>query len=263
MIRSPIGLRISPDPARSPREALREAAALGARGVVLDATGDLSPDRLGETGRRDLRNTLRGAELALVALALPTRRPFDTDDGLDERLARAERAFGLAYGLGTRLALARVGPVPEEADAARSAVFRAALAELARRADRRGVRLAVEAAEQPGAALAAFLDALGDPALAASLDPATAIRMGHDPVASVVALDRWLAHAYATDASRADRGGVANPRGLGFRPGVLDWEEYLGALEEVDYRGYLTLWPDPAGDVGGQVRGMLELLRRF
>src|SRR3954451_10588957 len=105
MIGSPLGLRLQPD--RPIRDQVRQAAALGAKGVVLDATGDVAPDRLSETGRRELRHLMRSAELSLFALHLPTRRPFDTIDQLDDRLRRAERAFALAYELGTTLVLAR------------------------------------------------------------------------------------------------------------------------------------------------------------
>src|SRR5262245_137265 len=84
MIPCPLGLRL--DPSQPIREQIREAARLGARGVVLDAVGDLAPNRLTETGRRELRHLLRSVELALAALHLPTRRPFDTIDQLDDRL---------------------------------------------------------------------------------------------------------------------------------------------------------------------------------
>ena len=110
MIRHPLGLRL--DPARPIRDQIHEAARLGARGVVIDAIGDLAPQRLSETGRRELRHLLRTLELSLVALSLPTRRPFDTIDQLDERMRRADAAFAMAYELGTNLVLARVGAVP-------------------------------------------------------------------------------------------------------------------------------------------------------
>src|SRR4051812_49178688 len=76
MIRTPLGLRLSP--AQPIREQIREAARLGAKGVVIDAIGDLAPNRLSETGRRELRHLLRSVELRLIALSLPTRRAFDT-----------------------------------------------------------------------------------------------------------------------------------------------------------------------------------------
>jgi sugar phosphate isomerase/epimerase len=264
MIRSPLGLRLNPDPARSPRDQLRQAAALGAKGVVLDAAGEFSPDRLSGTGRRELRYLLRSVELGLVALHLPTRRPFDTLDQLDDRLARADRAFALAFELGTRLVLARVGAVPPESEAGRQEAFTLALTELARRADHRGVRLAIETGAEPGAVLRPFLDTLDAPVLAASIDPGALLRMGHDPIATTRDLGPWVAHAYATDATGpSGRAVLPNPRGFGFPPGALDWEEYLGALEEIDYRGYLTIWPDPAADQAAQFSALKQRLDRF
>lgn len=250
MIRSPLGLRINPDPSRSPRDQIREAARIGAKGVVLDASGDLSPDRLSETGRRDLRHALRSVELALIAMNLPTRRPFDSDADLDVRLARADRAFALGFELGAKLLLVRPGPVPDEGDAPRRSAFVHALTELGKRADHRGVRLAIETATAPGPATLAVLDAIASPGLAASLDPASMLLAGQDPIGAARSLAPWLVHAYAPDAGRASSRGGAGSRGHGSPGGLLDWEEYLGALEEVGYRGFLTIWPDPQG---GQV----------
>ncbi|MGE5756279.1 MAG: sugar phosphate isomerase/epimerase family protein [Planctomycetaceae bacterium] len=262
MIRSPLGLRLNP--ARPIRDQIREAARLGAKGVVMDATGDLAPDRLSETGRRELRHLLRSVELALIALHLPTRRPFDTTDQLDDRLRRADAAFALAYGLGTSLVLARVGAAPPESEADRREVWTGAVRELGRRADHRGLRLAIETGTEPGPVLRAVLDALGTNGLAASLDPASLLARGLDPVATARDLGPWVAHAYANDATAAaPRIALANPRGLGFPPGTLDWEEYLGALEEITYRGFLTIWPDPSRDPGPQFTALADRLARF
>jgi L-ribulose-5-phosphate 3-epimerase len=246
MIPTPLGLRL--DPSRPVREQVREAARLGARGVVLDATGDLAPQRLSETGRRELRHLLRSVEVSLIALNLPTRRPFDTVDQLDDRLRRAESAFAMGYELGATLVLARVGGLPPESDAQARGTFLGAVAELGRRADHRGVRLAVETGPDGGETVKGFLDAVGSVGLAASVDPGELIRHGHDPVASARELGPWIAHAYATDDT---------PRG---RRGGLDWEAYLGALEEVNYRGFLTVWPDPARDPGPQFAAIADRL---
>src|SRR4051812_41158135 len=168
MIRNPLGLRLDPD--RPVRDQIFEAARLGAKGVVLDAIGDLAPQRLGETGRRELRHILRTVELSLIAVSLPTRRPFDTTDQLDERIRRADSAFVMAYDLGTTVVLARVGAIPPQEDAARRELFTNAVRELGRHADHRGVRLAIETGAEPGEPLRAFLETLNIPALAASID---------------------------------------------------------------------------------------------
>lgn len=251
MIRSPLGLRLNPDPTRSPRDQFREAARLGARGLVFDAAGDLAPQRLSETGRREVRHLLRSVELELIAVNLPTRRPFDTIDGLDDRLARAEQAFAMAYELGTKLVLVRIGAVPAETETARRGALTASLAELARRADRHGVRLAIETGSEPGSELAGVLAALDLPSLAVSLDPGSLLRRGHDPIQAARALAVWVVHAYATEAGgRADSG-------------ALDWAEYLGALEEIDYRGFLTIWPDPAADPAASFAALKARLERY
>lgn len=249
MIRSPIALRLNLKPDSSPREAIRSAARWGARGLVLDAAGDFGPDRLGHTGRRDLRHLLTSVELTLAAMSLPTRRPFDTEDQLPERVARADGAFALAYELGARLVLVQVGAIPPREEPERAQVFRRAIGELGRRAEHRGVLLALEAGLDPSGVLHTFLEELGMPFVVASVDPATLLRRGIDPVRTVQELGSRVAHVYASDATgNVTVGAAGHPRGAGFPAGALDWEAYLGALEEVNYRGFVTIWPDPHGD---------------
>ena len=260
MIPNPLGLRL--DPARPVRDQIREAARLGARGVVIDALGELAPARLSETGRREVRHLLRSVGLSLVALSLPTRRPFDTTDQLDDRLNRADTAFALGFELGTPLVLARVGGIPPEADTAARETFIGAVGELGRRADRRGVRFAVETGPDPGEPLRALLDAIGCPGLAASLDPTALLQNGHDPGAVARALGRWVAHALASEPSATPRI-LTMTRHTGLPPGALDWEAYLGALEEVGYRGFLTVWPDPDRDTASQFKAVVERLNAF
>jgi len=246
MIRNPLGLRLNPD--RAIRDQIQQAARLGAKGVVLEAAGDLAPHRLGDTGRRELKHLLRSVELALIAIHLPTRRAFDTTDQLDERVRRADAAFAMAFDLGACIVLAQAGTAPDgEAEPARREVFNSALASLARRAEHRGVRLALENGAEPGQRLRNFLDSLNDPSLAASIDPPSLLRAGIDPVTTARELGPWLAHAYAGDAADSPNA-PRNPRGVGFHPGSLDWEEYIGALEEGAYHGFLTVWPEPGAD---------------
>jgi sugar phosphate isomerase/epimerase len=260
MIRHPLGLRLNPD--RPIRDQIQGAARVGARGVVLDAIGDLSPKQLGETGRRELRHLLRTLGLSLVALGLPVRRALDTTDQLDERIRRADLAFALAYELGTSLVLAPVGPVPAEADEPRRYAFTTALSSLAQRADHRGVRLALETGSDSARELKAFLEALDTFGLAASIDPSSLLRKGVDPVAAIKDLADWVAHAY-TPTTAGTKSPSTNPRRLGIAPGGLDWEAYLGALEEIGYRGFLTLWPDPQDDPCAAFTALAHRIKSF
>ena len=261
MIRNPLALRL--DPERPVRDQIYEAARLGARGIVVDAIGDLAPHRLSETGRREVRHILRTVELSVAAVSLPTRRPFDTTDQLDDRLRRAEAAFALAFELGTDVVLARVGAIPPKEDAPRREVFTAAVRELGARAEYRGVRLAIETGTETGEMLRSFLERLGIPTLAASIDPASLLAAGIDPVVAVRELGERVAHAYANDATGTTRVVAPNSRGFGFPPGALDWEEYLGALEEIGYHGFLTVWPPPGRTPASSFTAIVERLSRL
>ena len=245
MIRQPLGLRLNSLGARSIKDDIRAAASAGAKGIVLDAAGELGPDRLSETGRREFRHLMRTTELTLVAFHLPTRRPFDSLEGLEDRLARADAAFALAYELNCRLVLVRAGGVPGDADTGRREAWFTAVGELVRRADHRGVRLALELAGDAAPTLRSALDSLNAPSVGGSLDPAGQLAAGEDPISAVRDLGPWLLHAYATDATT---GRIAMPAGrrTEFPAGALDWEEYMGSLEEVEYRGFLTVQA-PAG----------------
>ena len=188
---------------------------------MVDAIGDLAPHRLSETGRREVRHILRTVELSLIAVSLPTRRPFDTTDQLDDRLRRAEAAFAMAFELGTNIVLARVGAVPPEDDAARREVFTDALRELGLRAEHRGVRLAIETGTEPGEKLRSFLESLAIALARRQHRPGQPARKPASTRSRTVReLAAWVAHAYANDATGTTRVAAPNPRGFGFPPGA-------------------------------------------
>lgn len=259
MIRNPLGLRLDGD--RAARERIQMAARIGARGVVLEATGELAPHRLGQTGRRDLKHLLKSLQLSLIALHLPTRRAFDTLDQLDDRIRRADSAFAMAFELGTPITLARIGPIPADDDAARLENLASAATSLAQRCDHRGVRLAIEADPETIGRLRGFLDALNQPTLAASVDPTGILGAGLDPIAATRDLNEWVAHAYAGEAAGSPT--TRNPRGVGRVASALDWEEYVGALEEIGYHQFLTVWPDPSTDPAAEFQAVVERVGRI
>ncbi len=263
MTHLPLGVRIASTPRI--KQAIYEAASVGAKGVILEAIDDLAPQRLSETGRRELLHLLRTTELRLIGLTLPTRRPFETADQLDDRLSRIEQACQLGYRLGTNLILLRAGTIPEEHRAQARAIHRTAIAELGLRADRQGVRIALETAGDRGVDLADLLEQIDCPALGVSVDPGALILSRVDPIQAVGELHRFVRHAYLNDGlTHHDRPSQlpSHPRGSFHPPGSLDWHEYLAVLEEIGYRDALTLWPQPDRPIVDQVGAALERLNK-
>src|SRR5262249_23680600 len=159
--------------------------------------------------------------------------------------------------------LARVGPLPPAEDSPRRETFTGALRELGRRAEHRGIRVALEAGAEPAKELNSFLEGLNVPSLALSIDPASGVQANVHPLRSVRELAAWVAHAYAGDATGFASTSRPNPRGFGYPAGALDWEEYLGALEEIGYQGFLTIWPDPHRPAAAQFTTIRDRLARL
>jgi sugar phosphate isomerase/epimerase len=137
------------------------------------------------------------------------------------------------------------------------------LRELGKNAEHHGIRLALETGSEPGHKLKAFLDEIGSYGLAASVEPGSLLHAGIDPVVCARELGSWVVHAYLNDATGMAGISAPNPRGYGFPPGALDWEEYLGALEEIGYHGFLTVWPAPGRPPTDQFSAVAERVKRM
>jgi sugar phosphate isomerase/epimerase len=144
-------------------------------------------------------------------------------------------------------------------------------------ADSVGAYFAVETGPEPSARLRKFLDSLPSNGVRVNLDPANLWMVCHDdPVQAVHNLAPYIVHTHAKDGDYyqhidADMvydmfaaGGIENiqitdyflEKALG--QGQVPWKQYLDALTEVGYTGYLTIerevGPDPAKDIAEAIR---------
>lgn len=221
------------------RKALAEAARLGVKGVQLDAAGELHPDRLSQTGRREFRNLLRAYDLGVTAVGCPLRHPLDTFEDQDARLEYVRKTMTLAADLGPSVAVVEPGQVPAKEDEPRARRLREGLANLAGHGDRTGVTLAVETGLESGEVLAAYLKSFDTGSLAANFDPANLLARQFDPLEAVAALAGKIAHVHAHDCRRggASRASAEVPLGHG----DVDWLGLTEALREAEYRGWVVV----------------------
>jgi L-ribulose-5-phosphate 3-epimerase len=243
------------------RRALAEVGRLGVAGVQVDAVGDLAPNALSETGRREFRHLLRAHNVELTALGCPLRRGLDSTENQQPRLEHVQKVMSLSFDLGPRIVIVQAGAVREDANEPRMAVLRESLDALARHGDRVGAKLALETGLEDGAVLAAFLDRFDSGALGVNLDPANLLLHGFDPYAAVQALGRRIVHSHAKDARQSSASRVAQEVPLGH--GDIDWMKFLGVLEEVEYRGWLTIERETGENRLADVAAGVSFLRRL
>ena len=112
-----------------------------------------------------------------------------------------------------------------------------ALRVLGRHGDRVGGVLALDTGLESGAVLGAFLDRFDTGGLGVNLDPANLLMGGFDPYEAP--LQGRVVHSNARDARVRGVSRTAQEVPLGH--GDIDWTRYLAALEEIEYRGWLTV----------------------
>ena len=243
------------------RRALQQAQLLGVAGVQVDAAGELSPNSLSQTGRREFLHLLRAHNVELTALGCPLRRGLDTTQDQQPRIEHVRGIMSLSFDLGPRIVIVQAGQIAEDAKDPRSTILSESLRALSQHGDRTGTQLALETGLERGARLAQFLGRFDSGGLGVNLDPANLLMHGFDPLASVRELQGRILHAHAKDARAASASRAAQEVPVGH--GDIEWTGLLGALEEAEYRGWLVVEQETGEDRIAGVAASVQFLRRF
>lgn len=243
------------------RSALQEAARMASEGVQVDAVGDLAPDSLGETGRREVRNLFRSFGQDLAALNVPLRRGLDSAENQQQRLDHLRKVLQLAFDLGARRVVVPCPKIPEDPATPRAQTTREALAALGGHGDRIGAVLALEIGFDAAEKVENYLAGFDTGSLKVTYDPANLLTHGHDPVASLSKLKGLVAHVHARDAraSSLSRGLQEVPVGAG----DVDWMAFAATLQVLEYDGFVVVEREQGDDRLKDLANGVKFLRRF
>jgi sugar phosphate isomerase/epimerase len=243
------------------KKALQTAARLGADGVEVDLRTELPMAELSHTSIRQFRKQLEDLNLRLSAVAFPTRRGYDVLEALDRRILATQQAMTLAYQLGARFVVNRVGSVPPDAEDPRFELLTASLTALGAHGERVGARIAAQTGSESGEQLKQLIEALPEQAIGVDFHPNGLILQGHSPQEAIVDLGPWVVHVHACDAVRNLSGGQGAEVELG--RGMAEFPSLLGQLEEFGYRDWVTIERhdsvDPIAEVGNAIAYLREL----
>ena len=273
MYHFPIG--IIADSFRKPMpEALATAAKLGAKGVQVYATrGEMSPEELTGQKRRDFLAMVKDNGLVISALCGDLGRGFGNPELNPQLIQRSKRILDLAKELETNIVTTHIGVTPADENHPRYKIMQDACGELAAYADSLDAHFAIETGPETSETLKHFLDSLHSTGVAVNLDPANLVMVtGDDPAKAVHNLKDYIVHTHAKDGRKlADRDSesiygivedepVTSPSfiELPLGEGDVPFEPYLKALEEIGYKGFLTIerevGDNPTADIEKAVR---------
>ena len=257
-------------------EALDCAQKLGVQGIQVYATrGERAPENMTAEKRREFLKKVKDRGLVISALCGDLGHGFGKAELNPELIEKSKRILDLAKDLETDVVTTHIGVVPTDPAHPRYAIMQDACGQLAQYADSLKAHFAIETGPETSAVLKGFLDGLHSTGVAVNLDPANLVMVtGDDPVGAVHNLKDYIVHTHAKDGRKLDdrepeviyglRPGdplVTNPAfiELALGDGDVPFPGYLKALNDIGYKGFLTI----EREVGGNPYGDIELAVNF
>lgn len=258
--------------------AVKKAAACGAQGIQVYATrGAMSPDELVGAKRKEFLDIVKSNGLVISALCGDLGGGGFIHKELNrDRVDYSKRILDLAKELETDIVTTHIGVVPNDPNHDRFKIMQEACRELAEYADSIDAHFAVETGPETSAVLKMFLDSLESTGVGVNLDPANLVMVtGDDPVQAVHNLKKYIVHTHAKDGKQifyrdpeivygikkdvivTDDSFIEVPLG----EGSVDWPNYLKALEDIGFGGFLTIEREVGDDPERDIRAAVEFLK--
>jgi sugar phosphate isomerase/epimerase len=274
----PIGVMLDSFLLPTPK-AIQKAAEIGAVGVQMYATsGEHSPENMTPDKIYELKSRMQDSGLVFSALCGDLGQGFGHAEKNPALIEKSKRILELAKELGTDVVTTHIGVVPTDSSHPRYQIMQEACHELAEYADSMEAHFAIETGPETSLTLKNFLDSLGSKGVAVNLDPANLVMVtGDDPVQAVFNLKDYIVHTHAKDGIRlfekdpemiygvkmdalSHLGNAFEEVPLG--KGGVDFDRYLAALDQIGYKGFLTIerecGADPAADIAAAVAFLKE-----
>jgi len=261
-------------------EGIKESEKCGATGVQLYAADSFDPRTASPEFIAEVKQTALDCGQKVTALCCELGGyGLEKEKDNPEKIAYLKKCADLAKELDCPVLTTHLGVVPASKDDPTYAVLLAACKEVAAYAYPLGVTLAIETGPENAALLRGFIDDCGD-GVGVNFDPANFVMVGaDDEVNAVRILSDKIVHTHAKDGKNVNKiasadfyhmfaeGGlewmskadicVETPLGQG----NVRWPEYLKALKEIGYTGYLTIERE-VKDKADEIREAVDFLKK-
>lgn len=272
------------------REGLQRAKKVGADGVQIYAvSGEMDPANLSGAQRKELKEYIASLGLEISALVGDLGGYGFQDKSVNAaKIEKSKRILDLAVELGTPVVTTHIGIVPEDTNSEIYQTMHDACEELASYATSMNAFFAIETGPEPSARLKEFLDGLGSKGVSVNFDPANMVMVtGDDPAQGVYNLKDYIVHTHAKDGVRLrevpahyiyESLGYEAPANENntFVPGEgqyfaevplgeggVNWKQYLNALKDIGYTGYLTIEREVGEDPEADISKAVQFLKQF
>lgn len=262
--------------------AIEAAAMTGVQGIQMYATsGEHAPENMTHEDRKELLMRVKDSGLVFSALCGDLGHGFGDRELNPSLIEKSKRIIDMAKELECDVVTTHIGVVPSDKNHERYKIMQSACAELAGYADSVNAHFAVETGPETSSVLGDFLDSLCSVGVGVNLDPANLVMVtGDDPVAAVHRLKKYIVHTHAKDGRKLADGnpeyiyGVVHPvpeefngiqyfEELPLGKGQVDFPKYLAALEEIGFKGFLTIEREVGVNPGEDISMAAQFLKKI
>lgn len=262
--------------------ALKKAAETGADGIQMYATsGEHAPENMNHAARKELLDKVKSNGLRFSAICGDLGMGFGHADKNPSLVEKSKRIIDLAKELETDIVTTHIGVVPSDKNHDRYKIMQDACRELAEYADSIGSHFAVETGPETSAVLKEFLDSLGSRGVGVNLDPANLVMVtGDSPVNAVYNLRDYIVHTHAKDGIMLKPCipeyvyGVVHPipeevlneryfEEVPLGTGSVPFAEYLNALDDIGYKGFLTIEREVGDSPEKDIKTAFDYLKKL
>ncbi len=259
---------------------LDKAVEVGAEGIQLYVTSgemlysSFTPEKIAETNR-----LLKEHGLVVSAVCGDFGgHGFESEEENKWKIPASKAVADLAKALGSKVVTTHIGVVPAD-KGGNYERMKAACKEIGDYGAAIGVTFAIETGPEKPETLRDFILDVGSKGIGVNFDPANLVMVtGADPVEGVRTLKDFIVHTHAKDGVMLQQtdprkiytffaeGGIEDLRmedyfkELPLGEGKVDFNAYLKALDEIGYRGFLTIERECGADPFADIKKAADFL---
>ena len=261
------------------KTAIEQAAKIGINGIQMYAVlGDIRPIEFSLRKRKDLLDLVKDNGMVFSAICGDYGPAFWKREDHDDIFEKMKSIIELALQLETNIITTHIGVIPDDCNHERYKIMQdicCRLDEYARGVD---VYFAIETGPEPADVLKKFIDSLGSKRIAVNFDPANLVMsLNADPIEAVYTLRDYIVHTHAKDGvfyklipPEYDYGVLPMPdeyknfvayEEVPLGEGQVNFERYLAALDDIGYKGFLTIEREVGENPSEDIKNAHDYLR--
>ncbi|HBL85145.1 MAG: xylose isomerase [Clostridiales bacterium GWF2_38_85] len=263
-------------------EGLDKAKEVGAEGIQLYVVdGEMKYDTFDDAKVAKVNEELSKRGLAVSAVCGDFGgHGFERTDENAWKVPASKVVAELAVKLNSKVVTTHIGVVPTDKSCEAYKNMKAACKEMGDYAAKLGVTFAIETGPEKAETLAGFIADVGSKGIGVNLDPANLIMVtDDDPVKAVYTLKDYIVHTHAKDGRLLQKtepriiynffaeGGIEDLRmsdyfiELPLGKGDVDFNNYLKALSDIGFNGFLTIERECGADPYVDIKLAVDFLK--